>query len=85
MWMSERDCDVAVDVFMLNFIAEIFYGKSSFTVTDNHVQQYGEVNQLGGVFVNVSFTHFNISYKLIHFTLSPPNRVVRCQMEHEWE
>lgn len=27
------------------------------SVTDNHVQQYGEVNQLGGVFVNVSFKH----------------------------
>lgn len=28
--------------------------KPVFSVTDNHVQQYGEVNQLGGVFVNVS-------------------------------
>lgn len=25
-------------------------------VTDNHVQQYGEINQLGGVFVNVMKT-----------------------------
>lgn len=31
------------------------------SVTENHVQQYGEVNQLGGVFVNVSLMHLMTS------------------------
>lgn len=37
-----------------------FHDFSLSLVTENHVQQYGEVNQLGGVFVNVGFTHLNV-------------------------
>jgi hypothetical protein len=51
------DCDVAVDVFMRARLASRTTKFPKFllsAVTDNHVQQYGEVNQLGGVFVNVS-------------------------------
>ena len=32
----------------------LFFSFIFIAVTDNHVQQYGEVNQLGGVFVNVN-------------------------------
>lgn len=34
-------------------------------VTDNHVQQYGEINQLGGVFVNVMKTSLAFNQKFI--------------------
>lgn len=59
--------DDSVDVFMWKHFksAEIFihlknslilYFLYFLIVTDHNVQQYGEVNQLGGVFVNVNFT-----------------------------
>lgn len=58
------DCDVAVDVFMQNLHCRNVLWEISWIflslVTENHVQQYGEVNQLGGVFVNVRFTHLNV-------------------------
>jgi hypothetical protein len=40
--------------FAIKKILFSFFPSTRFAVTDNHVQQYGEVNQLGGVFVNVS-------------------------------
>jgi hypothetical protein len=47
------------EIFMNSF-ASIFL-----TVTDHNVQQYGEVNQLGGVFVNVSLLqNFQIELKI---------------------
>lgn len=42
--------------FMENFMNSLFH-LLLFAVSDNHVQQYGEINQLGGVFVNVMCRH----------------------------
>lgn len=91
-----KNCNVKVElrlwcfcwcIYVKYFIAGNFSRRISWIfvlllVTDNHVQQYGEVNQLGGVFVNVSlmFTQqMNHEYNLFS------HRVVLFQMEHECE
>jgi hypothetical protein len=70
---------MSVEIVMLllmylceGFIVASFYGKFSsnsflFTATGDHVQQYGEVNQLGGVFVNVRKMQLNF-HRVRNFT-----------------
>lgn len=51
--------------FMNSLILFFFSYSHYIAVTDNHVQQYGEINQLGGVFVNVMKTSLAFNHEFI--------------------